>query len=257
MATLQDLISNKEQYPDGTTITLTDGVSTTLGEVRKGYMMESDYRRKTSVVSDGKRQLDQERQQFEAAKFEAEQKLEALAGRLMTREPNKGQSDLEAELAANPVARALTEQVKGLTEKLGTLEKATSTLHQELTQSKQTAMLDQHRRVLSGLKEKDPDLDEAELVSFAKNNYVPRLDLAYRLFTEDKRLKQVAEDAAKKAKEAGIEEGKRLAVAPTLPNRARMLAPGLDKDAPQTMDAAADAAAQDPEIISLLTSGIN
>jgi len=253
LATLQEILGNKTQYADEVKITLADGVETTLGEVRKGYMMESDYRKKTSAVAEAKRSLDSERQQFEAARLDAEAKLEALAAKLIKRDPDTTQTDLERELQSNPVAKALSDQVKGLTEKISTLEKATGGLYEEVKQSRQSAMVDQHRRVLDGIKSKDPDLDEAELVTYAKSNYVPRLDLAYRLLTEEKRMKKAVEDAKNEAKQLGIEEGKRLAIAPTLPQRARFLAPEMDKDAPTSFDEAADRAVRDPEIIGLLS----
>jgi len=188
LATLQEILGNKTQYGDDVKMTLSDGTETTLGEVRKGYMMESDYRKKTSQVAEAKRGLDQERQQFEAARLDAEAKLEALAAKLIKREPDTTQLELERELQANPVAKALAEQVKGLNDKLSRLEQATGGLYEEVKQNRQSAMVDQHRRVLDGIKAKDPDLDEAELVTYAKSNYVPRLDLAYRLLTEEKRM---------------------------------------------------------------------
>ena len=255
MATLQELLENKTQYADDTKINVADGVYTTLGEVRKGYMMESDYRKKTSAVAETRRQLDTERQQFEAARLDAEQKLEALATKLVRREPDMAQTELERELQSNPVAKALADQVKGLNDKITSLETATTGLFEEVKQSKQSAMVDQHRRVLSGLKEKDPDLDEAEVVTYAKTNYVPRLDLAYRLLTEEKRMKSAIEAAKNEAKQAGIEEGRRQAIAPTLPQRARFMAPTLAEDAPKSFDEAAERAASDPEILSLLSQG--
>jgi len=253
LATLQELLENKTQYTDDVKINLADGVYTTLGEVRKGYMMESDYRKKTSAVSEARRELDRDRQQFEAARIDAEVKLESLAAKLLKREPDASQSDLERELQANPVAKALADQVKGLNEKLSKLEEATGGLYEEVKQSKQSAMVDQHRRVLAEIQSRDADADPAEIVTYAKTNYVPRLDLAYRLLSEEKRMKKAVEDAKAEAKTAGIEEGRRLAIAPTLPQHARFLAPEADKDAPKSFDEAADRALQDPEILGLLS----
>lgn len=255
MATLQELLSDRTKYPDDTKITLADGVETTIGEVRKGYLMESDYRKKTSQVAEAKRNLDYERQQFDAARADAEAKLQAMADRLVRQHPDQSQSELEASLAADPVAKALAEQVKALNVQVQQLKQATGTIAQNIDASRQNEMVSQHRRVLSELRRSDPELDETELVSYARSNYVPRLDLAYRLLTEEKRTKKLLEEATRKAKEEGIMEGKRQAIAPTIPQRARFLAPELDKEAPKSFDEAADRAAQDPEILTLLAEG--
>lgn len=254
MATLSELLNDKTKYPDETKVTLADGIETTIGEVRKGYMMEADYRKKTSAVAEEKRQLIQQRQDFEAARLDAEQKLEAMTMKLLKAKPDQSQDDLEAELAANPVARALAEQVKALGTQVEQLKQATGNINQELVQSRQQAMVDQHRQVLSVIKKHDPEADETEIVNYARNNYVPRLDLAYRLLTEEKRMSKAIADAKAAALKEGIEKGKREAIAPTLPQRTRFLAPTLPKDAPTSFDEAADRALQDPEILGLLTS---
>lgn len=256
MASLQELLGDRNSYPDDTKLTLAGGVETTLGEVRKGYMMESDYRRKTTTVAEQKRMLDSERQQFEAARLDAEQKLENLAASLLKREPNASRDELAEELEANPVAKALAGEIKKLNAEIAEIKRTTGEIGNEIVQSRQQAMVNEHRKVLADLKRQDPSLNEADLVAFAKANYVPRLDLAYKLLTADDKIAKAAKEAAEKARQEGIEEGKRLAVAPTLPSRARLLAPEQSKDSPQDFDSAADAALKDPEIIGLLTEGI-
>jgi hypothetical protein len=255
MATFQELLSDKAKYTDDTKITLTDGAEVTLGDLRKGHMMESDYRKKTSDVSRARQDLEAEQQRFEAARIQAQTQLEELASQVLAKKPGSTESEVDAELEANPLARKLMGKVGELTGRLAKMEEATTQLYQGQQQFKQNMLVNEHRKVLEKLKADDAELDTDALVKFAKDNYVPRLDIAYKAFKHDELMARAAKDAASKARAEGVEEGKRAMISPTLPQRVRFMAPDLPKDAPRTMDEAANAASQDPEILGLLTQG--
>src|SRR5437899_2075242 len=84
MPSLTEILDDKKGFPDDRKITLADGVETTLGELRGGYMKERDYRQKTQAVAEERRTLDQERQKFEQDKQEAEAKLSELLKQVVT-----------------------------------------------------------------------------------------------------------------------------------------------------------------------------
>jgi hypothetical protein len=220
-------------------------------------MMESDYRKKTSEVAEQRRALEKNWTDFEAAKIQAQTQLEELASQVIRKaEPGSTQDDVTRELEADPKAKFLMKQIESLSGKLKQIEDVTKQVAEGQQSFKQTLMVNEHRQVLARLKEKDPDLDVSALTTFAKENYIPRLDLAYKVMNFDRFMEHTAKEAAAKAKAEGVEEGKRLAITPTLPQKARYLAPELSKDAPKTMDEAHQAALNDPEIIGLLTQGI-
>ena len=256
MATLLDIINDKEKYPDSTAITLADGVQTTVGEVRKGFMMESDYRKKTADLAAQRRELERRQSEFENARAQAEAQLEELAKEVLIKAQESGvpksaqEDEVLRELRANPIANALYTKIESLTAKVNELDSLNRSLRDNLKQRDQNALVSQHQRVLAYLKQNDPELDTDALVRFARENYVPRLDLAYRLYTEDKRMKRTVDEAVAKAKKEAMDEAKRLAVQPTIP--LRRAAVTLPKDAPKTFDEAIEVAMKDPEVIGPL-----
>ena len=255
MATFQELLTDKTKYTNDTKVTLLDGAEVTLGDLRKGHMMESDYRKKTSEVAQTKRELDIREQEFAAARLQAQTQLEELASQVLKGKPGSTADEVDAELEANPLAKKLMGKIGEMTGKMAKLEEATTALMQGQQNFKTTMLVNEHRRVLAALKAKDSTLDEGELTEFAKTNYIPRLDLAEKVMNYDKNLAKARKEAADAARAEGVEEGKRQAISPTLPQKVRYMAPNLPKDAPKTMDEAAVAAGQDPEILALLTQG--
>jgi len=130
----------------------------------------------------------------------------------------------------------------------------TAQAHEKAIREQHMAMIaDQHRRALATLKSRDESLDTDALVAFAQQNGIPRLDLAYRLMTEDKRTADLRDSIKTEAEKAGYERAKRELAAPTIPNRRVVPASNLPADAPKTFDQAADRAAQDPEILNIMT----
>jgi hypothetical protein len=247
MASLTELLDDKKTYPDEMKVTLASGVEATIGDLRSGYMKDADYRKKTSTVAEERRRLETERQEFLQAKTDAELQLQAMAEKIITRQPDKGQDEIDAELEDDPKAKKLMAKIAAAEAKAEEAVKRSAAIEEARTKEREAAMVHQHRQVLWMLKEKDKDLDTEALVNYAKQNGLGRLDIAYRLMTEDSRISKATEEA----KQRGIEEGKKMASQPNLSPR-KPLVTSLPKDAPQDFDSALDAAASDPEILGIM-----
>lgn len=254
MPNLNDILADKSKYADDRKITLEDGVETTLGELRGGFSRTEDYTRKTQQVAREREAFSREKAEFERAKSEAEAQLAALAEKVVTRQPEVQVDEIERHLQSDPVARKLVEKIDNIGKKANEAEQRAARAEAALQSQQQNYIADQHRRVLATLKQRDPDLNEQDLVSFAQQNYIPRLDLAYRLYTEDSRTKSAVESAREEARKEAYDRAKRDLAQPVIPQR-RVVTSTLTKDAPQTFDEAAEAASRDPEILNILSGG--
>lgn len=254
MPTLQEIIDNKTQYPDTQEIVLTSGsgelVKVTLGDLRGGFMKDADYRKKTTEVANQRRDLDRQRQEWEKERADAEAKLQEIAAKLVKQPSVTTEDDLTEAIKADPVGKYLLEKLESVTKDMGELKESAKRLDDTTKLHAETYLADQHRRVLAHLKQRDKDLNEEELIAFAQQNYVPRLDLAYRLMTEEKRHKAVTDEAVKKAREEGVAEGRKAATQPVIPSRRAPILP--PEGAPKTFEEAAEKALQDPEILAAL-----
>lgn len=254
MATLDDIISDKTKYPDDQSIQLAEGVTVTLKDLRAGYLKDADYRQKTTAVAEERKRLQSDRQALEQSKAEAEQQLMALAEKVVSqsgaRTPQDKQDVTEQFLEQDPVAQRLLGKIKSL-------EDGYTKLTQTLTQTQQ-ALKDrdlaqtraQHTYVLQQLKAKDPELDEEALLSFARENYVPRLDVAYLAYRHQDLVKRAQEDAKKEAYQKGLDEGRKAAQAPTITPTRRMVQPS--PEAPKSMSEVAEKALSDPDVLAAL-----
>ena|SRR5437773_5089452 len=249
MPTLDDLLSNRDAYPDGTTVRLADGVDTTLGDLRKNTMLERDYRQKTGRLADERRKFETQAAEWEGARIEAEAKLADLAKQLIHKNPEAGRDEVEDMLERDPIARKLNQKIGALETKLTERDSYIEQQQQRMQQYEQNYIADQHRRVLSYLKTQDPDLNESELVNFARANYIPRLDHAYNLMTKDRRESSLVEKTRKEAMEEGYAKAKTELLQPKISPR-RTIAPSAD--APKNLDEAAERALQDPEVIAAM-----
>lgn len=256
MPTLAEIIDDKKGFPDDRKITLADGVETTLGELRGGYMKERDYRQKTAEIARERESFAQEKSRFEADKTEAEAKLNDLIQQVVTRGAPKEQQKAEWEqyLERDPVSRHLMEQLTATNAAIAELKKShldsTKQFQDALQQQQNSFIADQHRRALATLKSKDPELNETELIQYCRDNAIPRLDLGYRLLTEDKRRTDEVTKAKETASKEGYERAKRELAQPMLPQR--RIAEPLSKEQPASFDEAADAALRDPEILAAM-----
>lgn len=246
MPTFEEYVSDSKTYPNDTTVRLADGSETTLGQIRAGYMKDADYRRKTAEVSRARQELEQR----EAAIADAQQRLTLLAERLVQQKPEATQEELNEEFASDPAAKKLAAKLEQLQSVILPLAKSVVDLDDRMKQQQIGYYTEQHNRVIAKLKENDPALDPQELISYAKANYIPRLDQAYRAMKYDEAVK----DATAKGKEEGLKLGKEtaqkeMAVPSILPTR-RPIAPAAD--APKTLDEAVARAMADPDIMGPL-----
>jgi hypothetical protein len=252
MATLAEILENRKDFPDDRKITMTDGVEVTLGELRSGYMMDRDYRQKTQTLARDREAFSREKAEFEHAREDAEKQLAALAERVVT--PNAPARQQEAEwesyLERDPIARRLHQQYADMDKRMQDYDERIKRSEESLRQQAQVYVADQHRAVMARLKASDPSLNEQELVQYAQSNYLPRLDHAYRLMTEDRRVKDAVTKAKEDALREGYEKAKRELAQPMLPQR-RVAAP-LAESAPKTFEEAAEAALRDPEILATM-----
>jgi hypothetical protein len=105
---------------------------------------------------------------------------------------------------------------------------------------------------LKRLKEQDTDLDTQALAKYTSDLYSrgPDVETAYRLFTEEKRLKKQVEEAEKR----GYDKAKAEPPAPPMPGGRRGSAGKAPLDLPKDLNARMQLALQDPEIQALMTS---
>lgn len=252
MPTLQDLIDDKKKYPDDMKITMADGIETTLSDLRGGFMKDADYRQKTSKLAREREEHSVERAKFEQDKQEAEAQLAALVEKAVTAGAprNVQQDEWEAYVQRDPVARRLVGELNEVRTKLDAQEKRAQEYETRLQANQQALLVDQHRRALAALKARDPDLNEADLVQFARDNAIPRLDLAYRLQTEDRRWKTEIDKVKETTAKEAYDKAKRELAQPMLPSR--RVAPSLPETAPKSFDEAAEMALKDPEILATM-----
>ena len=252
MPTLNEILEDKKNFPDDRKITLADGVETTIGELRGGYMKDSDYRQKTSKLARERDEFSAERARFEQDKQEAEARLAELVEKAVSPQASisQQQAEWQAYLERDPLARHLTKELTEVKAKLTDYETKTQQYEQRLQQQQQALLVDQHRRVLAAIKAKDPDVDEGQLVDYARSNAIPRLDLAYRLLTEEKRFKSEIDKVKETTQKEAYEKAKRDLSQPALPSR--RVAPSVPETAPKSFDEAADMALRDPEILATM-----
>lgn len=253
MPRIDDIIGNKDQYPDDTQITLPDGTPITLGEVRAGYMKDADYRRKTSELAQSRRELEQlaalRAQELQAA----EQRLVELAAQVVTGQAQRQQanaampSEGEDEEETDPRIKRLRDELATIRQTIDPLAQAVLGMDQRMRQSALAYLAQQHQQVLQRLKQEDPELNEQELIAFARQRMIPRLDDAYRLYRFDK----LVEKRAAEAKESGLKEGyqKAKAESPLLPLRRGVFQPA---EKPKSLEDAFQQALKDPEVIGPL-----
>jgi|SRR5438552_23 len=252
MPTLAEILDDKKGFPDDRKVTLADGVETTLGELRGGYMKDADYRQKTSKLAREREELQSERQRFDTDKQEAEAQLAKLVEQAVTRGAPRDQQQMEWEsyIEQNPLAKRLMTEVTETRSSIKKLDEMVNGLTEGLKNQQQQMLIDQHKRALAAIKSRDPELDEQALVNYCRENAIPRLDLGYRLFTEDKRIKTKVDEVKEAAAKEGYEKAKRELAQPMLPHR--RVAPSVPENAPKTLDEAFDRAASDPEILATM-----
>lgn len=248
MPSFADILNDKNR-PDDQTITI-DDAQVTLGELRKGAMLQADYTRKTMSLSEERKKLERDRSEWDVARIEAESKLAEFVKEALNANPATTVDEVQEMINRDPVASKLSNEVAETRKQHTELMTAIKELKAEQDRTKLQRFEDQHRQVLRTLKEQDPELNEQELIDFAKAHYTPRLDVAYKAMTFDKRMNDAVKSAKEEGMKAGIEQGKREASQPLLTQR-RVIVPPTDTT-PKNFEEATFAATQDPEILAIM-----
>src|SRR5262249_2180833 len=221
-----DVLTNREAYPDDRTIQVGDR-TITVKDFRDRYMPKSDHTRASQQWAEERSRHEQAvsglRQQLAAEVAAREQ-----AGTLQT--DASGRMTYET-LTRDPVLRLLTA-------KIDAHERA-------LAQQQQTYGRDQYITKLRELKSRDKDLNEQELIDYAVKHQIVDMDVAHRSFTRERDI----ESAVKKAREEGVEEGKRTARLPHVPNGGKR-SPSQPPAEPKFGDV--EGAMNDPEILAAM-----
>jgi len=245
MATLNDLLIDKTKS-DEVKVTI-EGAETTLGELRRGMMFQSDYTKKTQRLADEQRDFEKRQGEWEYARIEAENKLAEFAKQLMEQNPGMTRREAIDEATDDPRMAKVMAKVDTYGKEL---EGMKALIHkQEETIKAQTLAhyADQHRRALAYLKQQDPKLDPDDLIAFAKREGVPNLLTAYKAYRADDLVAEARTKAREEGLQEGIKRGKSEATQPLIPSR--RVVSSAPKDAPRTWDEAVDAALGDPDVM--------
>lgn len=253
MATLDEIVANKEQYPDDITIDV-KGVQFRLGDLRGGYMKDADYRKKTTELATSRKQFEQSRLGFEQEREAAKAELDQIARGIFEKAIQHGGTRTEAiqDVEDDPKIKALNDKIDALNKGIETITTNFKAVKDRLDSGERAFMADQHRRALMVIKQHDPEVDTDELVRYAHENHVARLDLAYRLYTEEARMKKAVEQAKKEGEKVGKETAL-MDSQPTIPSARRFFRrDDADDKQPKNWDEAVGAASKDPEIVKLV-----
>lgn len=252
MATLYDVLNDKNRSDDQK-ITV-EGVESTLGELRKGVMLNSDYTRKTQSLARERQQFEQQQGEWEYARLEAEAKLGEYAKRLVQQNPGSTREEIQDRLDDDPRAAKLAAQIDKLNSNIELIGQAQARQQLEMQQQRLASYADQHRRALAYLKSQDKDLDSDQLVDFAKSQGIPNLVTAYKAFKYDDSVKSSVARGKEEGIKEGLERAKRELNQPIIPSR-RMVSPAAGADSPKNFDEAIDKALADPEIMATFEGG--
>lgn len=259
MPSLNDLLEDRAQYPDGQEVTIA-GVTTTLGDLREqGYFRKADYTKKTTELARARETFSREKAEFEQAKSGAEAELARMVENAMGRRaavesanPQATPDEVERYLQTDPVSQRILAKVSEATRALDDMRREHATMQDGLKRQQEAMLVDFHNRALATLEPrmKEFEVSRDDLVKFAREHAVPRLDLAFDLMTKDKQIEAREKSARETAHKEAYEKAKKELAAPALPQR-RVAGP-LAPEAPKTFDEAQDAALRDPEILATM-----
>lgn len=250
----EEVISDKNTYPDDTVLKLADGTEVPLRELRPGYMKDADYRQKTSLLARQREEFEAQAVQRMQALQEGEAQLRAIATELMKQNPGMTRSEAEAEVSGDSDVRKLKAEIAELRSVVTPLADYVKDFDTRSKQARQQYVVNEHRKALQDLKAKHPDLNEAELVTYAKDHLVPNLYEAHKLMTYDQTIEARSKAAREEAYKEAYEKGKQEALAaPILPMRTITMQP--TEGAPKNMKEAVSKALLDPEVMGPLMTG--
>jgi hypothetical protein len=253
MSNWDEIIANSKEFPNDTTVKLANGTEISLGTIRSGYLKDKDYREKTTALARQKDELERQWTERVQALQEAEAHLMGLARDIVQNKPaGVPRQEIQEDVAADPEVRRLATQIDEMKKVMEPMARALVDMDKRWQEAQKASLVTAHRETLAKLKEKDPDLDETALISWAKEHYVPRLDVAYTAMKHDELLKREVERAKTTAFEEGKKTGREEALMPpTLPTQGAGI-PAGDSPRPKNIDDAFEMAKRDPEILSIL-----
>ena len=238
--TWDEIIANREQFADSLEIDI-NGTKLSVGDARARLLPKGEYTRATQRAKELEGQVGQAQQQ--AAYLQA-QLTQALASRGQAMPENTDE------------LQALVQEYPGLAPVANRLRQTEEKLNQSLQRMQQHELVfntNQHAQMYERIRQQDPEYatDEGrnKLVQFALTNGIQRLDLAHQLLTRD----TYAQQQADKARQEGIEEGRKAARTPTVFGGGRRTS---SKETPApltTMRDAEQAALADPEIMAIFS----
>lgn len=261
MPSLSEILEDKKGFPDDRKITLADGVETTLGDLRdQGYFRKQDYTRKTEALARERESFAREKGEFEQSKAGAEAELARLASEVVQRtqsvqraNPDATPDEVEAYIARDPVSQRLRAENADLRKGLKDLETGYQQTVAAIKQQQQWMYTDIHQRALGVLKPRMDELGvkQEDLIRYAQQNGMPRLDLAFDLMTKDQQQEAAVKKASEESYTKAYAKAKTDLAAPAqLPQR--RLAPAPADNAPKSLGEAWEAATRDPEILAIM-----
>lgn len=263
MPTLAEILDDPKGYPNDRKITL-EGVDTTLGELRGGYLKDADYRQKTTALARERDSFSREKADFEQARTDAEAQLARLAEAALQKATPTGTAptpdDVEQYLQKDPVAARLVARIEKLNTRLDEVAKKDTEREAQVRAQQEAYVADLHHRAMQTIAQRDPYFADPakreEFTKWAVAQGIPRVDWAYShyLVTQgllDARVKEAEGKAKETASKEAYDKARKELASPVIPAR-RVIQTTLAEGAPKTFDEAQDAAMRDPEILSLL-----
>lgn len=246
-----EILSDRSTYSDDQVIKLADGTEFRLGDVRPSHMMDRDYRQKTTLLARQREEFEQTAVQRMQALQEGEAQLRAIAADLMQRNPRMTQTEVADEMEDLPGVKRLRAEIDSIKSSLKPIADTLMEMKQGAANARQQYVINEHRKALIDLKAQHPDLDEAELITYARDNMVPNLKKAWTLMNHDKIVDQKAREVRETAFKEGYEKAKgEITVPPSIPLRS--IVPARTEPAPKNMREAMDQALRDPEVMGPL-----
>lgn len=228
---LAALYNDRTKYPDEMTVEL-GGEKMSLKDWRDSLGLKSEFTKHTQAQSAKQQQQEQLLQQMQLREQQYQTQLaQAMQRRGM--DPSAAQTD---DLAAYRTDPAFGPLVKLIEAQQGTIGQ----LAQRMQMDEIAMNSWRYQTHLDKLKERDPEINPQEIAQYTQELYQkgPDVEVAYRLKTEERRMKQAVDEAEKR----GYEKAKAEPPMPPQPGGRRgvnALAPEIPKDMNQRMAQAA------------------
>jgi len=238
MATWEDVLKNREQYPDTMEV---PNLGVTVGQLRDGFVPKADL---TNATTQQAQKHKQQLEQFQNAAQAREQMFQQQLAQAMQRQgvnPNNAAEDDLSPYRSDPT--------------FGPLVKALDATRQQNQQLMQRVQMDEvsvrtmrYQDELNQLKKEHPDLNERELADYTAKLWQggPDLKVAKRLYTYDQDIKRIETEAEKR----GYEKAKAEPPVVAMPGHGRRSRSSANEPKPKDMKQAAEMALNDPEIMS-------